>query len=85
MNVSGFLGIVLLFFLMNYFSLHPFALLQKQKSQSREPLETAASAVKLQNICFLTGRLETAAPSSNLVPHVIQTKVNKQHSLQVLE
>lgn len=30
-------------------------------------------------------RLETAPPPSNFVPDVIQTKVNKQHSLQVLE
>lgn len=85
MNVTGFLGGILLFFFKNYFTLHPFASLQKQKSQSREPLETAESAVKQKNICFLTGRLETAPPPSDFVPDVVQTKVNKQHSLQVLE
>lgn len=85
MNVTGFLGGVLLFSFKNYFILHPFALLQKHKSQSREPLETAESAVKQKNICFLKGRLETASPPSNFVPAVVQTKVNKQHSLQVLE
>ncbi|RLV99349.1 hypothetical protein DV515_00009958, partial [Chloebia gouldiae] len=47
---------------------------QKQKSQSREPLETAESAVNQKHICFLTGRLETAPPPSNFVPDIIQTK-----------